>query len=67
MHWDKEVTHQLIQQGLTREQAGFVVGIISEHRQTMDLQGYCRGYNDGHAHGYAKGYEIAMKDSIMCG
>jgi hypothetical protein len=57
MHWDKEVTHQLIQQGLTREQAGFVVGIISEHRQTMDLQGYCRGYNDGHAHGYAKGYK----------
>jgi hypothetical protein len=49
MHWDKEVTQQLIQQGLTREQAGFVVGLVAEHRQTADMFGYTRGYTDGYA------------------
>lgn len=59
MHWDKEVTRQLMQQGLTREQAGFVVGVIAERQQIADLQGYTRGYNDG--------YAAARKASIICG
>jgi hypothetical protein len=48
MHWDKEVTQQLIQHGLTRAQAGFVIGILAEHRQAADMVGYTRGYNDGY-------------------
>jgi hypothetical protein len=59
MHWDKEVTQQLMQQGLTREQAGFVVGIIADRQQIADLQGYTRGYNDGYAQG--------GKDSVVYG
>lgn len=45
--WDHELTQKLVSNGLTREQAGFVIGIVAEQRQTADRQGYCRGYDNG--------------------
>ncbi len=40
MDWDKALTQRLFIQGLTREQAGFVVGIVAEERQQAYLEGY---------------------------
>ena len=55
LHWDKAVAIELRKLGLNQEQVGVVIGIIAEHRQISDLQGYKRGYNDGYERGYKKG------------
>jgi len=45
MSWDKELAAKLRDQGLTQEQAGFVLGIVAEERQRADIIGYCKGIN----------------------
>jgi hypothetical protein len=46
--WDKEETQNLMQLGLTFEQAKIAIGRIAEHRQIADLQGYKRGFDSGY-------------------
>ena len=45
--WDKECAHQLRSAGLNQDQIGIVIGIIAEHRQRADNQGFVRGYESG--------------------
>lgn len=45
--WDKECAQQLRSAGLNQDQIGIAIGIIAEHRQRADNQGFVRGYECG--------------------
>lgn len=46
--WEKPLTLQLRNLGLSWEQARMAVGIVAEQRQIADREGYVRGYNNGY-------------------
>jgi len=46
--WDKTVTKQIVDLGVSWDKAREIVGIIAEHRQNADRKGYIRGYNIGY-------------------
>lgn len=45
--WDKKLTLELRDKGLSWEHARIVVGVVAEQRQVADHQGYKRGFEDG--------------------
>ena len=47
-NWEGKATQELVALGLSWEHARIAVGLIAEHRQTADLQGYARGFNRGY-------------------
>lgn len=47
-HWDRATTKQLINMGLNWELARKVVGLLAEHRQQADREGYKRGFENGY-------------------
>lgn len=46
--WDKKATAELQSLGLSWEHARIAVGVIAEHRQKADRDGYARGFNNGY-------------------
>jgi hypothetical protein len=50
-HWDKRITKELVELGLSWESALIALGVIAEQRQIADRIGYIRGYNNGFANG----------------
>lgn len=52
--WDRECAHQLRLAGLNQDQIGIVIGMIAEHRQRADNQGFVRGYESGFEIGKSK-------------
>ena len=46
--WDKTLTVKLLSWGVSREQAGLIVGEVAEQRQLADRQGYNRGFDSGY-------------------
>jgi hypothetical protein len=49
MAWDKLALRELVKLGLSWDHAAKAVGVLAEHRQMADREGYSRGYNDGYA------------------
>jgi hypothetical protein len=47
MHWEKELTKTLMDNGFSWEHARLAIGVIAEQRQIADQQGYIRGFNNG--------------------
>lgn len=52
--WDKECACQLRSAGLNQDQIGIVIGMLAEHRQRADNQGFVRGYESGFERGAKK-------------
>lgn len=46
--WDKVLCEKLRSWGVSREQAGLIVGEVAEQRQIADRQGYNRGFDSGY-------------------
>lgn len=46
-HWDKLLAQKLREAGLNQEQVGLVIGVVAEHRQSADREGYKRGFKNG--------------------
>jgi len=43
--WDKTVAAYLRDNAFSQDQIGIVLGLLAEHRQRADLQGFQRGFN----------------------
>lgn len=61
--WDKRLTKEITDLGLSWDDARKVVGIIAEQRQVADQIGYIRGYNNGYedAENKFKGTSVQIK------
>lgn len=46
--WDQKTAVILREAGLNQDQIGVVLGLIAEHRQTADMEGYQRGFDNGY-------------------
>lgn len=53
LNWDKDAAAKLRELGLSWDHAMIAVGLIAEHRQMADRDGYNRGFESG--------YEFAVK------